>query len=49
MQINIHESEANLSQLVDRAIAGEEVILDKEGIPIAKIVPYAPQRNHVAY
>ena len=40
MQINIHESNMNLSQLVERVIAGEEVVIDKEGEPVAKLVPY---------
>ena len=43
MQINIHEPEANLQQLIERVIAGEEVILDKAGVPIAKLIPYSQE------
>lgn len=42
MQINIHESDIPLSQLVERAVAGEEVIINRKGEPIAKIIPYKP-------
>ena len=40
MQINIHEFEPRLSQLVERVIAGEKIILDKAGKPVAKLIPY---------
>ena len=45
MQINIHEFEPRLSQLVERVIAGEEIILDKEGKPVAKLIPYEEPRT----
>jgi antitoxin (DNA-binding transcriptional repressor) of toxin-antitoxin stability system len=42
MQINVNESNLSLSQLIERVIAGEEIIIDGEdGEPIAKLVPYA--------
>lgn len=37
---NISEAKANLSSLIDKAIAGESVILKKAGKPVAKIVRY---------
>ena len=40
MQINIHEFDPRLSRLVERAIAGEEIIFDKEGKPVAQLIPY---------
>jgi prevent-host-death family protein len=39
---NIHEAKAQLSKLIERARAGEEIILVKAGEPVAKIVPYLP-------
>ena len=40
MRIDIHEqSEDRLAQLVTRAVAGEEIILDSNGKPVAKLVP----------
>jgi prevent-host-death family protein len=41
MQASMHEAKTSLSQLVERAVAGEEVILTKgkARIPVARIVP----------
>lgn len=36
--INIHEAKTHLSRLVERAAAGEEIIIAKSGKPIAKLV-----------
>jgi prevent-host-death family protein len=37
--VNIHEAKTHLSRLVDRAHAGEEIVLAKNGKPYAKLVP----------
>lgn len=39
--INIHEAKTHLSRLVERASAGEEIIIAKAGKPIARLVPLA--------
>jgi prevent-host-death family protein len=39
---NIHEAKTHLSRLVDRAAAGEEIIIGRAGKPIAKLVAYKP-------
>ena len=36
---NLYEAKTNLSRLVDRAEAGEEIIIAKAGRPAAKLVP----------
>ena len=36
---NLYEAKSSLSQLVDRAAAGEEIIIAKSGRPMAKLVP----------
>ena len=36
---NVHDAKTNLSKLIDRAHAGEEIILAKSGVPYAKLVP----------
>jgi prevent-host-death family protein len=38
--VNMHEAKTNLSKLVKRAAAGEEIIVAKAGEPVAKIVAY---------
>lgn len=35
------EATANLSELVDRAAAGEEIVIAKNGVPQARLVPLA--------
>ena len=41
MQItNIHEAKTRLSQLIERVQAGEEVIIGKAGVPVAKLIRY---------
>lgn len=42
VQVNIYEAKANLSKLVKRAAAGEEIILAKAGEPMARIVQLPP-------
>jgi prevent-host-death family protein len=37
--VNIHEAKTHLSRLVERAAAGEEIIIAKSGKPVAKLVP----------
>jgi len=37
---NIQEARSKLSQLIARAVAGEEVIIAKAGKPIARLIPY---------
>jgi len=40
-QVNIHEAKTQFSQLVDRAHAGEEIVVAKDGEPWARLVPLA--------
>ena len=37
--INIYEAKTKLSQLVERAAAGEEIVIAKAGRPRARLVP----------
>ena len=37
--VNVHEAKTHLSQLLDRAHAGEEIILAKAGKPYARLLP----------
>ncbi len=39
--INVHEAKTHLSRLLERAAAGEELILGKAGKPMARLVPYS--------
>lgn len=37
--VNIYDAKTRLSQLVDRAAAGEEIVIAKAGRPTARLVP----------
>lgn len=37
--INIYQAKSQLSKLVDRAAAGEEIVIAKAGRPMAMLVP----------
>ena len=37
--VSLYDAKTKLSSLVDRAAAGEEIVITKNGIPKAKIVP----------
>jgi prevent-host-death family protein len=37
---NMHEAKTHLSRLVDRAAAGEEIIIGKAGKPFVRLVPF---------
>jgi prevent-host-death family protein len=36
---NVHEAKTHLSRLLDRVAAGEEVVIAKAGVPVARLVP----------
>lgn len=38
-EVNIHEAKTHLSKLLHRVMAGEEIIISKAGVPVARIVP----------
>ncbi len=46
MEVNLYEAKAKLSQLVERAMVGEEIIIAKAGKPMVKLVrlDVAPKR-----
>jgi prevent-host-death family protein len=42
---NLYDAKSALSRLVDRAAAGEEIIIAKAGTPLAKLVPVREGRS----
>ncbi len=37
--VNIYDAKTRLSELVDRASSGEEIVIAKAGVPTARLVP----------
>jgi prevent-host-death family protein len=40
--VNIYEAKTRLSQLVDRAAKGDDVIIARAGRPVARLVAFRP-------
>jgi prevent-host-death family protein len=38
MEVNIHEAKTHLSRLLQRVADGEEVVIARAGVPVAKLV-----------
>ena len=45
MTLNLYEAKTRLSALVDAAAAGDEIIIAKNGQPMAKLGPIQPVRR----
>ena len=39
MLVNIYDAKTNLSALLDKAVAGEEVVIARAGKPLARLLP----------
>jgi len=39
MEVNIHEAKTHLSQLLQKVAQGEEVIISRAGVPVARLMP----------
>lgn len=37
--VNVHEAKTHLSRLLERVAQGQEVIIAKSGVPVARLVP----------
>jgi prevent-host-death family protein len=44
--VNFYEAETHLSQLLDRAAAGEEIVIVRAGRPVARLVALAESSPH---
>lgn len=42
--VNVHEAKTNLSKLIAEVGKGSEVVIGKNGKPVAKLVSYSPQK-----
>lgn len=47
VRVGMHEAKSQLSRLVDLAVGGEEVIIQRSGRPVARLVAM-PRRRPVA-
>ncbi len=40
--VNVHKAKTHLSELIQRALGGEEVIIARDGQPVVKLTPIHP-------
>jgi prevent-host-death family protein len=45
---NMHDAKTHLSRIIERVEGGEEVIIDRAGTPVAKIVPLVRRANRTS-
>jgi prevent-host-death family protein len=43
--VNMHQAKSSLSRLVERALAGEEVVIARNGRPLVQLVPVQKKRE----
>ena len=43
--VNMHQAKTSLSRLVERALAGEDVVIARNGEPLVKLVPVPKERK----
>lgn len=47
--INIYEAKTRLSQLVDKAASGEDVVLSRNGKPLVRITALTPKKRTIKF
>jgi prevent-host-death family protein len=45
LRVGAYEAKTRLSQLIDEAAKGEEIIITKHGVPVAALIPVAGPRR----
>jgi prevent-host-death family protein len=48
MRVGMHEAKTNFSRLVESARSGEDIIVERSGHPVARIVRYDEPRGLLA-
>jgi prevent-host-death family protein len=43
--VNMHQAKSSLSRLVERALAGEDVVIARNGEPVVRLVPILQKRE----
>jgi prevent-host-death family protein len=47
-RVGMHEAKTHLSRLVEQAEAGEEVVIQRSGKPVARLVPFVEEPRSLA-
>jgi len=46
-EVNVHEAKTHLSRLLRRVLSGEEIVIARSGVPVARLVPIGPRVRRV--
>jgi prevent-host-death family protein len=47
-RVGMHEAKTTLSRLVERAEAGEDIVIQRNGKPVVRLVPVTEERRSLA-
>jgi len=45
---NMHDAKTHLSRIIERVERGEEIVIDRAGVPVARVVPLVRRVNRTA-
>ncbi len=45
--VNIHPAKTHFSKRIEQIQRGEEVVIAKAGVPVARLVPYVPKQPRI--
>ena len=45
---NVHDAKTHLSRIIERVERGEKIVIDRAGIPVARVVPLVRRVNRTA-
>ena len=48
-QVNVHEAKTHLSKLIAEVEKGHEIVLARDGKPVAKLVPFRAKTNRITF
>ncbi len=43
--VNVYDAKTHFSKLLDRVMGGEEIVIGKAGVPVARLVPIAGKQE----
>ena len=46
VKVSIHDAEAQLARLIERALAGEEIVIAQGTTPVVRLVPVASHESN---
>ena len=48
-QVNVHQAKTHLSKLLAEVEKGHEIVLARDGKPVAKLIPFRQRKNRMTF